>query len=65
MAPTGCAIVVMADGAAPVTLADLAAHCKEHGLASYKIPEQLQIRDALPRNAMGKILKHELRRQLQ
>jgi non-ribosomal peptide synthetase component E (peptide arylation enzyme) len=60
-----CAIVVMADGAAPVTLADLAAHCKEHGLASYKIPEQLQIRDALPRNAMGKILKHELRRQLQ
>jgi acyl-CoA synthetase (AMP-forming)/AMP-acid ligase II len=59
-----CAIVVMADGAPPVTLPDLAAHCKEHGLASYKIPEQLQTRDALPRNAMGKVLKHELRRQL-
>jgi non-ribosomal peptide synthetase component E (peptide arylation enzyme) len=59
-----CAIVVMADGAPPVTLPDLAVHCKEHGLASYKIPEQLQIRDMLPRNAMGKVLKHELRRQL-
>jgi cyclohexanecarboxylate-CoA ligase len=59
-----CAIVVMADGAPPVTLPDLAAHCKRHGLASYKIPEQLLIRDALPRNAMGKVLKHELRRQL-
>jgi acyl-CoA synthetase (AMP-forming)/AMP-acid ligase II len=59
-----CAIVVMTDGAPPVTLADLAAHCKERGLAFYKIPEQLQIREALPRNAMGKILKHELRRQL-
>jgi acyl-CoA synthetase (AMP-forming)/AMP-acid ligase II len=59
-----CAIVVMADGAPPVTLPDLVAHCKQHGLAAYKIPEQLQIRDALPRNAMGKVLKHELRRQL-
>jgi cyclohexanecarboxylate-CoA ligase len=60
-----CAIVVMADGAPPVTLADLAAHCKKRGLAAYKIPEQLQILESLPRNAMGKILKHELRRQLQ
>jgi acyl-CoA synthetase (AMP-forming)/AMP-acid ligase II len=58
-----CAIVVMAAGVPPVTLAGLAMHCKEHGLASYKIPEQLVVRDALPRNAMGKVLKHELRRQ--
>jgi acyl-CoA synthetase (AMP-forming)/AMP-acid ligase II len=58
-----CAIVVLAAGAAPVTLADLLAHCKEHGLASYKVPEQLQTLDALPRNAMGKVLKHELRGQ--
>jgi acyl-CoA synthetase (AMP-forming)/AMP-acid ligase II len=59
-----CAVVVLADGAAPITLPELAVHCKEHGLASYKIPEQFQVRDALPRNAMGKVLKHELRRQL-
>jgi acyl-CoA synthetase (AMP-forming)/AMP-acid ligase II len=58
-----CAIVVLATDAAPVSPADLLAHCKEHGLASYKIPEQLQILDALPRNAMGKVLKHELRRR--
>jgi acyl-CoA synthetase (AMP-forming)/AMP-acid ligase II len=59
-----CAVVVLADRAAPLTLPALAVHCKERGLASYKIPEQLQVRDALPRNAMGKVLKHELRRQL-
>ncbi len=28
-----------------------------------KIPEQLEIVDVLPRNATGKVLKHELRKQ--
>jgi len=43
---------------------DLAEHCRAHGLASQKIPEQLEIVAELPRNAMGKILKHELRARL-
>ena len=30
------------------------------GLMTQKIPEQLEIVDALPRNPTGKILKHEL-----
>jgi cyclohexanecarboxylate-CoA ligase len=37
------------------------AYCRESGLMTQKIPEQLEIVDALPRNATGKILKFELR----
>ena len=64
-----CAFVVVAGGraegtAADLTLVDLAEHCRAHGLASQKIPEQLEIVAELPRNAMGKILKHELRARL-
>jgi malonyl-CoA/methylmalonyl-CoA synthetase len=33
-------------------------------LASFKIPREIHILEALPRNAMGKIEKHHLRRQL-
>jgi acyl-CoA synthetase (AMP-forming)/AMP-acid ligase II len=29
-----------------------------------KVPEQLELVDALPRNPSGKVLKRELRRQL-
>jgi acyl-CoA synthetase (AMP-forming)/AMP-acid ligase II len=56
-----CAVVVLAPGASALTLADLAQHCVENGLAKQKIPEQVEIVDVLPRNAMGKILKQELR----
>jgi acyl-CoA synthetase (AMP-forming)/AMP-acid ligase II len=36
------------------------AHCKQE-LANYKIPRAVEFRDALPRNASGKVLKRELR----
>ncbi|HMG28119.1 MAG TPA: AMP-binding protein [Acidimicrobiia bacterium] len=58
-----CAIVVPADLEAPPTLKDLFDFCSEAGLATQKIPEQLEIVDVLPRNATGKVLKHELRKQ--
>jgi cyclohexanecarboxylate-CoA ligase len=58
-----CAVLVPADPAAPPTLDDLAAFCVDAGLMRQKIPEQLEIVDALPRNATGKVLKHELRKQ--
>ncbi len=35
--------------------------CASAGLMMQKIPEQLEVVDALPRNATLKILKHELR----
>jgi cyclohexanecarboxylate-CoA ligase len=59
-----CAVVVVADGQPPVNLADLAAFCRSRGLASFKIPEQLEIVESLPRNPMGKVLKAALREKL-
>ncbi|WP_027141049.1 AMP-binding protein [Pseudofrankia saprophytica] len=56
-----CAVVEPAPGAAPPTLAELAAFLRGAGLMTQKIPERLEILDALPRNATLKILKHELR----
>jgi HIP---CoA ligase len=40
--------------------ADVLAFCRER-LANYKVPRQVVFRDALPRNASGKVLKRELR----
>jgi len=58
-----CAIVVPADPEAPPTLKDVFEFCSEAGLMTQKVPEQLEIVDVLPRNATGKVLKHELRKQ--
>jgi non-ribosomal peptide synthetase component E (peptide arylation enzyme) len=33
-------------------------------LANYKKPRRVVFVDALPRNALGKVLKHEVRREL-
>jgi acyl-CoA synthetase (AMP-forming)/AMP-acid ligase II len=56
-----CAVVETRPGAAPLGFAELQAFCREAGLMTQKIPEQLELVDALPRNATLKILKHELR----
>jgi acyl-CoA synthetase (AMP-forming)/AMP-acid ligase II len=37
--------------------------CRE-GLASYRMPRQVVFVDALPRNALGNVLKHEVLREL-
>lgn len=55
----GCAVVVAAPGA-HVTLEAVRAHCADR-LARFKHPARLEIVDALPRNATGKVLKFELR----
>lgn len=56
-----CAVVVPN---APLTLDDLTAYLREERIASYKLPERLELRDVLPRNPVGKILKRELRDDL-
>jgi cyclohexanecarboxylate-CoA ligase len=56
-----CAVVEVHPGAGPLALADVVAFCRRAGLMAQKIPEQLEVVDALPRNATLKILKHELR----
>ncbi|MBM3673938.1 MAG: cyclohexanecarboxylate-CoA ligase [Actinobacteria bacterium] len=58
-----CAVIVPADPADPLALAELFAFLKDAGLMVQKIPEQLEIVDVLPRNPTGKVLKHELRKQ--
>lgn len=55
----GCAVVAVKPGHA-ITLDDVRAHC-EGRLAKFKHPVRLEIVDALPRNATGKVLKFELR----
>jgi len=37
---------------------------KDKGIASYKLPERLEVIDAIPRNPVGKILKSELRENI-
>ena len=57
-----CAIVVPAPGATP-TLEDVVAHLRELDVASYKLPERVEVVSELPRNPVGKVLKRELRDQ--
>jgi acyl-CoA synthetase (AMP-forming)/AMP-acid ligase II len=56
----GCAVVALAPGRS-LTMEALAAHLRAAGLATHKIPEQLELVEALPRNPSGKVLKRELR----
>ncbi len=57
------AVIVPRDPAAPPTPAELDAFCRA-GLAAYKRPRAFHFVAALPRNAMGKVQKHELRARL-
>jgi long-chain acyl-CoA synthetase len=45
-----------------VSAADVRAFCKEN-LGRHEVPRRVEIREALPKNAAGKILKRELRRE--
>lgn len=58
-----CAFVVPAPGQA-VTLADLIEHLRAREVASFKLPERLEIVETLPRNPVGKLLRRELRATL-
>lgn len=55
-----CAFVVCRPGAA-LTLAELVAFLKAQRIASFKLPERLEIVDALPTSLVGKVLKRQLR----
>jgi cyclohexanecarboxylate-CoA ligase len=57
------AVVVFQEGL-QVDMDDIREHCRLEGLAAQKCPEQLEVVDALPRNAMGKVLKQDLRSRL-
>lgn len=57
-----CAVVVQRDGTEPLTLEAMASHLRSEGLSTHKLPEQLELVDALPRNdTLRKVLKYKLR----
>lgn len=56
------AVVVLNPGQS-LDLEAMTRHCREH-LAGFKVPKELIIRDQLPRNPSGKILKRVLRTEL-
>ena len=56
-----CAVVVAKDPADAPTLPELCQHLLDAGLMKQKLPEQLELVDALPRNPTGKVVKFELR----
>jgi acyl-CoA synthetase (AMP-forming)/AMP-acid ligase II len=59
-----CAVVVLAAGNDTISIPEIAAFCHARGLSKTKVPEQIEIVAALPRNPMGKVLKHVLRSQV-
>ena len=57
-----CAVVETAPGAEPLSFEEMVAHLTAAGLMTQKIPEQLEVVSALPRNeTLHKVLKYKLR----
>ncbi|MFJ8938326.1 class I adenylate-forming enzyme family protein [Streptomyces sp. NPDC102365] len=57
-----CAVVEQTTGTQPLTLSTVTAHLRAEGLSTHKLPEQLEVVDALPRNeTLRKVLKYRLR----
>ena len=57
----GLAVLALKPGAT-IDRATVVAHCISQ-LAKFKVPNDIAIVEALPRNATGKVLKRELRNQ--
>ncbi|WP_043673789.1 class I adenylate-forming enzyme family protein [Streptomyces xylophagus] len=57
-----CAVVEQPPGAGELTLSAVTDYLRAEGLSVHKLPEQLEIVDALPRNeTLRKVLKYKLR----
>jgi acyl-CoA synthetase (AMP-forming)/AMP-acid ligase II len=58
-----CACVVLRPGSS-LSFDDMVERLRAAGLATYKLPERLEVLDTLPATASGKVQKHELVRKL-
>ncbi|KUO20416.1 class I adenylate-forming enzyme family protein [Streptomyces dysideae] len=57
-----CAVVEQPEGAEPLSLGAVTAYLRAEGLSTHKLPERLEVVDALPRNeTLRKVLKYKLR----
>ena len=57
-------VVVVPKADHSVTLADIRAFLKEKDVAAYKVPRRLVVFESLPRNALGKVMKREIRQRV-
>ena len=60
-----CAVVASRDAGDPLGFDEMVEFLKGKGLMTQKLPEQLELIDALPRNPTGKVLKHQLQDEVQ
>jgi acyl-CoA synthetase (AMP-forming)/AMP-acid ligase II len=58
------AAVVIASGAQAPSADELMQWCRQQGLPSIKVPERIEVWQDLPRNAVGKITKAQVRERL-
>jgi len=58
-----CACLVLKPAVPAPSLAELRAFMEQRGVMRQKIPEQLELVDALPYNLTGKVLKADLRKR--
>jgi acyl-CoA synthetase (AMP-forming)/AMP-acid ligase II len=56
-----CAVCTLASGADALELSEVVEFLLARQIMKQKLPERLEVLDVLPRNATGKVLKHELR----
>jgi non-ribosomal peptide synthetase component E (peptide arylation enzyme) len=57
-----CAVLEQPSSAEPLTLEAVVAYLRAEGLSVHKLPEQVEVVDALPRNeTLRKVLKYKLR----
>lgn len=52
--------VVVPNPGQSLTLQDVESHCRQH-LAGFKVPRDIRVKESLPRNPSGKVLKRVLR----
>ncbi len=53
------AVIVPAEGI-ELSAEQVISHCRQH-LAPFKVPRIVEFRESLPKSALGKVLKRELR----
>lgn len=59
-----CAALVLRDGFAAPSVAELGAHLEDYGLAKFKWPERIEVLHVFPLTASGKLSKEKLREQV-
>ena len=55
------AVIVVKPGSDPISFGSMVEYLRGTALSAHKIPERLELIDALPRNPSGKVLKKDLR----